>query len=72
RFRRHEGTYRSIRSVGIPNGSAGEPFIGYMGESFDMTDSQEAEERLQRWSHDLERADETGRRRDLFEQGRGD
>jgi hypothetical protein len=43
-----------------------------MGESFDMTDSQEAEERLQRWSHDLERADETGRRRDLFEQGRGD
>jgi PAS domain S-box-containing protein len=56
RFRRHDGVYRSIRSVGIPNGSTGGPFTGYVGASFDMTDSQEAEERLQRWSHDLERA----------------
>ena len=56
RFRRHDGIYRSIRSVGIPNGSVDGTFMGYVGASFDMTDSQEAEERLQRWSLDLERA----------------
>jgi PAS domain S-box-containing protein len=56
RFRRHDGEYRWIRSVGMPSMSARGECIGYVGASFDMTDSQEAEERLQRWSVDLERA----------------
>lgn len=56
RFLRHDGEYRWIRSVGMPSVSARGEFIGYVGASFDMTDSQEAEERLRRWSVDLERA----------------
>ena len=56
RFRRHDGEYRWLRSVGIPTVSARGEFVGYVGASFDMTDRLEAEERLRRWSVDLERA----------------
>ncbi len=56
RFRRHDGEYRWIRSVGMPSSSAREEFMGYVGAGFDMTDSKEAADRLQRWSVDLERA----------------
>ncbi|MGB4888832.1 MAG: response regulator [Nitrospira sp.] len=56
RCRRRDGTYRWIRSVGMPNLSADGGVLGYIGASFDVTESKEAEERLQRWSVDLERA----------------
>ncbi|MCC2641414.1 MAG: uncharacterized protein K0S45_1827 [Nitrospira sp.] len=56
RFLRGDGAYRWMRSVGIPGFSSRGEFTGYVGASFDMTDSKEAEERLQRWSVDLERA----------------
>ncbi|MCS6288784.1 MAG: response regulator [Nitrospira sp.] len=56
RCRRRDSTYRWIRSVGMPNLSADGEVLGYIGASFDVTESKEAEERLQRWSVDLERA----------------
>ena len=40
----------------MPNLSADGEVLGYIGASFDVTESKEAEKRLQRWSVDLERA----------------
>ncbi len=56
RCRRHDGMYRWIHSVGMPNLSSDGALLGYIGASFDVTESKDAEERLQRWSVDLERA----------------
>ena len=59
RCRRHDGTYRWLHSVGMPTLSTSGELQGYIGASHDVTDSKEAEERLQRWSIDLERAVDT-------------
>lgn len=59
RCRRHDGTYRWLHSIGMPTLSATGELQGYIGASHDVTDSKEAEERLQRWSVDLERAVDT-------------
>ncbi|GMV51207.1 response regulator [Nitrospirales bacterium NOB] len=56
RCRRRDGTYRWLRSVGMPMLSEAGDLHGYLGASFDVTENKEAEERLQRWSVDLERA----------------
>lgn len=59
RCRRHDGVYRWIHSIGMPAISATGDVLGYIGASHDVTDSKEAEKRLQRWSIDLERAVDT-------------
>lgn len=56
RCRRRDGAYRWMRTVGMPTLSPTGALLGYIGASFDLTESKEAEERLQRWSVDLERA----------------
>ncbi|HNG55431.1 MAG TPA: response regulator, partial [Nitrospira sp.] len=56
RCRRGDGVYRWMRTIGMPTLSPSEQLLGYIGASFDLTESKEAEERLQRWSVDLERA----------------
>ncbi len=56
RCRRRDGVYRWMRTVGMPTLSPAGGLLGYLGASFDLTESKEAEERLQRWSVDLERA----------------
>lgn len=56
RCRRRDGAYRWLRTVGMPTLSSSGALLGYIGASFDMTESKEAEARLQRWSVDLERA----------------
>lgn len=59
RCRRHDGAYRWLHSVGMPTRTTAGEWQGYIGASHDVTDSKEAEERLQRWSIDLERAVDT-------------
>ncbi len=56
RCRRGDGVYRWMRTIGMPTLSPSGELAGYIGASFDLTESKEAEERLQRWSVDLERA----------------
>lgn len=56
RCRRRDGVYRWMRTIGMPTLSPADTLLGYIGASFDLTESKEAEERLQRWSVDLERA----------------
>jgi len=56
RCRRRDGTYRWLHSIGMPTLSETGEFQGYIGASHDVTDSKEAEHRLQQWSIDLERA----------------
>ncbi len=56
RCRRGDGVYRWMRTIGMPTRSSSDQLLGYIGASFDLTESKEAEERLQRWSVDLERA----------------
>ncbi|CAE6727674.1 response regulator [Nitrospira defluvii] len=59
RCRRRDGTYRWLHSIGMPTLSATGELQGYIGASHDVTDSKDAEDRLQRWSIDLERAVDT-------------
>ena len=56
RFRRHDGLYRWMRSVGQPRHSASGELLGYVGATYDITDIKEAQERLERWSVELEHA----------------
>ncbi len=56
RFRRHDGLYRWMRSVGQPRHSASGELLGYVGATYDMTEIKEAQERLERWSVELEHA----------------
>lgn len=56
RFRRHDGRYRWMRSVGQPRHSASGELLGYVGATYDITEIKEAQERLERWSIELERA----------------
>ena len=56
RCRRHDGSYRWIHSVGMPTLSSDGGLLGYIGASFDVTERKDAEQRLQRWSVDLEQA----------------
>lgn len=56
RCRRKDGVYRWMRTIGMPTLSPADTLLGYIGASFDLTESKEAEDRLQRWSVDLERA----------------
>lgn len=46
RFRRFDGEYRWMKSVGRPRFSGSGDFQGYVGCTFDVTDIKEAEERL--------------------------
>lgn len=51
RFRRADGEYRWLQSVGLPHFQDGE-FMGYVGSSFDITDIKNAEHALRdkgRW-----------------------
>ncbi|MBX3329227.1 MAG: PAS domain S-box protein [Nitrospira sp.] len=56
RFRRHDGGYRWMRSVGQPRHSANGELLGYVGATYDITEIKEAQERLERWSVELEHA----------------
>ncbi len=56
RCRRRDGAYRWMRTVGMPTLSSTGALLGYIGASFDLTESKDAEARLHRWSVDLERA----------------
>jgi signal transduction histidine kinase len=56
RFRRADGQYRWMRSVGRPRLTDQGELVGYVGASIDITDIREAQEQLQRWSHELEHA----------------
>ena len=46
RFRRRDGEYRWMKSVGRPRFSAGGQLVGYVGWSFDVTDLKTAETAL--------------------------
>jgi PAS domain S-box-containing protein len=56
RFRRFDGQYRWMRSVGRPRLTAKGELVGYVGASIDITDIREAQDQLQRWSQELEQA----------------
>ncbi|HEU4503694.1 MAG TPA: PAS domain S-box protein, partial [Nitrospira sp.] len=56
RFRRSDGHYRWMRSVGRPRLTDNGELMGYVGASFDITDIREAQNQLQRWSQELEQA----------------
>ena len=56
RFRRHDGEYRRMRSVAQPRYSATNDVVGYVGASYDITEIREAQEHIQRWNVELERA----------------
>ncbi|MBK0392238.1 sensor histidine kinase [Ramlibacter algicola] len=47
RMRRHDGQYRWLHSVGLPHFQDG-AFAGYIGCSFDITDTRSAADRLRR------------------------
>jgi PAS domain S-box-containing protein len=42
RFRRHDGEYRWLHNIGIPHYSSDGAFVGFIGCSFDVTDSRRA------------------------------
>jgi two-component system CheB/CheR fusion protein len=46
RFRRHDGEYRWLQNVGTPHFGPDGTFIGFIGCSFDITDTKRAEEAL--------------------------
>ncbi len=56
RFRRHDGLYRWMRSVGRPRFAASGELLGYVGATYDITEIAEAQERLERSSMELEHA----------------
>jgi PAS domain S-box-containing protein len=56
RFRRHDGEYRWMKSVGHPRFGSGGELIGYVGSTFDITERRQVEEALR----------ETDRRKDEF------
>jgi PAS domain S-box-containing protein len=56
RFRRHDGLYRWMRSVGQPRHSSSGELLGYVGATYDITEIKEAQARLERWSVELEHA----------------
>ena len=56
RFRRSDGQYRWMRSVGRPRLTTDGELMGYVGASIDITDIREAQDQLQRWSQELEQA----------------
>jgi PAS domain S-box-containing protein len=56
RFRRHDGLYRWMRSVGQPRFATDGELLGYVGATYDITEIKEAQERLERSSMELERA----------------
>jgi PAS domain S-box-containing protein len=56
RFRRSDGQYRWMRSVGRPRLTENGELVGYVGASIDITDIREAQDQLQRWSQELEQA----------------
>lgn len=56
RFRRSDGQYRWMRSVGRPRLTDNGELVGYVGASIDITDIREAQDQLQRWSQELEQA----------------
>lgn len=43
RFRRHDGEYRWMKSVGMPRFSADGTFLGYIGSTIDVTDLYQSE-----------------------------
>ncbi len=47
RFRRADGQYRWMKSVGVPRSADDGEFLGYVGSTFDVTDLKEAEAALQ-------------------------
>jgi PAS domain S-box-containing protein len=46
RFRRADGVYRLMRTLGLPHFSPAGDFLGYVGSSYDITDIKMAGERL--------------------------
>jgi two-component system, cell cycle sensor histidine kinase and response regulator CckA len=44
RFRRADGVYRLMRTVGLPHFSPGGDFLGYVGSTYDITDTKMARE----------------------------
>lgn len=45
RFRRYDGVYRHMKTVGVPRFSSGADFLGYIGSTYDITDIKRAEQR---------------------------
>lgn len=45
RFRRFDGVYRHMKTVGVPRFSSGGDFLGFIGSTFDITDIKRAEHR---------------------------
>jgi len=70
RFRRGDGQYRWMRSVGRPRLTVHGELVGYVGASIDITDIREAQDRLQRWSQELEQAVQSKTRELLESQDR--
>ncbi|HEU0185038.1 MAG TPA: ATP-binding protein [Blastocatellia bacterium] len=60
RFRRRDGEYRWMRTVGMPHVEGGE-FKGYAGSTYDVSESKRAEERLREDAEIIETINRTGR-----------
>jgi PAS domain S-box-containing protein len=60
RFRRHDGEYRWMRTVGMPHIEGGK-LKGYAGSTYDITESKRAEERLREDAEIIETINRTGR-----------
>jgi PAS domain S-box-containing protein len=60
RFRRRDGEYRWMRTVGMPRVEGGE-FKGYSGSTYDITESKRAEARLREDAEIIETINRTGR-----------
>ena len=68
RYRRHDGTYRWIRSITQSRISPAGRFIGYLGIGYDITDAKQAESDLKRINDLLaERVEEALAERDQAE-----
>jgi PAS domain S-box-containing protein len=53
RFRRHDGEYRWMRSVGQPRFGPDGEFLGYVGSTIDISDAKRAQEDLSRSQQEL-------------------
>jgi PAS domain S-box-containing protein len=60
RFRRRDGEYRWMRTIGMPRIEGGE-FKGYAGGVYDITESKRAEARLREEAEIIETINRTGR-----------
>ena len=59
RFRRHDGVYRWMRSVGKPRYTTDGSWVGYAGLTSDITEQREMQLNLQSFTEELERQVDT-------------